>query len=135
MRLAQQLYEGIDIKGHGTIGLITYLRTDSIRVAEEADQAARRFVAEQYGAEYASQGEEIKKGNGKIQDAHEAIRPTNIELTPVKVKDSLSQRSFPPLSVNLEAVCGKPHEQRRLRRQILSAWRQAACCLPCRLPG
>ena len=94
MRLAQQLYEGIDIKGHGTIGLITYLRTDSIRVAEEADQAARRFVAEQYGAEYASQGEEIKKGNGKIQDAHEAIRPTNIELTPVKVKDSLSRDLF-----------------------------------------
>lgn len=94
MRLAQQLYEGVDVKGHGTIGLITYLRTDSTRVAAEADQAARKFIEEQYGSGYVSRQEEAKKANGKIQDAHEAIRPTNIELTPVKVKDSLSRDQF-----------------------------------------
>lgn len=94
MRLAQQLYEGVDVKGHGTIGLITYLRTDSTRIAEEADQAARQFVREQYGEAYTSDGESAKKTNGKIQDAHEAIRPTNIALTPTKVKDSLARDLF-----------------------------------------
>lgn len=94
MRLAQQLYEGVDIKGHGTVGLITYLRTDSTRIAEEADQAARQFIREQYGEKYTSGDESAKKVNGKIQDAHEAIRPTNIALTPVKVKDSLARDLF-----------------------------------------
>lgn len=94
MRLAQQLYEGVDIKGHGTVGLITYLRTDSTRIAEEADQTARQFIREQYGEKYTSDGESAKKANGKIQDAHEAIRPTNIALTPVKVKDSLARDLF-----------------------------------------
>ncbi len=94
MRLAQQLYEGVDIKGHGTIGLITYLRTDSIRVAEEADLTARKFIEEQYGKQYAALSGAVKKTNGKIQDAHEAIRPTNIELTPVQVKDSLPRDQF-----------------------------------------
>lgn len=94
MRLAQQLYEGIDIKGHGTIGLITYLRTDSTRVAEEADQAARQFIKGQYGEQYTSAGENGKKTTGKIQDAHEAIRPTNISLTPTQIKDSLARDLF-----------------------------------------
>jgi len=94
MRLAQQLYEGVDVKGHGTIGLITYLRTDSTRVAKEADQAARSFIEEVYGSNYVSGREDDKKTGGKIQDAHEAIRPTNIALTPVKVKDSLSRDQF-----------------------------------------
>lgn len=94
MRLAQQLYEGVDVKGHGTIGLITYLRTDSIRVAEEADMTARKFIEEQYGKQYTAISGAVKKTNGKIQDAHEAIRPTNIELTPVQVKDSLPRDQF-----------------------------------------
>lgn len=94
MRLAQQLYEGVDVKGHGTIGLITYLRTDSIRVAEEADMAARKFIEEQYGKQYTALSGTEKKTNGKIQDAHEAIRPTNIELTPTQVKDSLPRDQF-----------------------------------------
>lgn len=94
MRLAQQLYEGVDVKGHGTIGLITYLRTDSIRVAEEADMTARKFIEEQYGKQYTALSGAVKKTNGKIQDAHEAIRPTNIELTPVQVKDSLPRDQF-----------------------------------------
>ncbi|MCI8269815.1 MAG: type I DNA topoisomerase [Lachnospiraceae bacterium] len=94
MRLAQQLYEGVDIKGHGTIGLITYLRTDSTRIADEADAAARKYVEETYGAEYVLKGGNTGKSGGKIQDAHEAIRPTDITLSPVQVKESLQRDLF-----------------------------------------
>ena len=94
MRLAQQLYEGVEVKGHGTIALITYLRTDSTRVAEEADQAARAYIGQNYGEKYVSEGETAKKGGAKIQDAHEAIRPTDITLTPASVKDSLPRDQF-----------------------------------------
>ena len=94
MRLAQQLYEGVEVKEHGTIALITYLRTDSTRVAEEADQAARAYIGQNYGEKYVSEGETAKKGGAKIQDAHEAIRPTDITLTPASVKDSLPRDQF-----------------------------------------
>ncbi len=94
MRLAQQLYEGIDVKGHGTIGLITYLRTDSIRISEEADAFAREFIEKNYGVNYKSETEEKKSNSKKIQDAHEAIRPTYTDLTPVIVKESLSRDLF-----------------------------------------
>lgn len=94
MRIAQQLYEGVDIKGHGTIGLITYLRTDSTRISEEADRLARTFIKETYGDSYYLAPEEDKKGGKKIQDAHEAIRPTDIKLLPSEVKDSLSREQF-----------------------------------------
>mgnify|MGYP001169907488 FL=1 len=94
MRLAQQLYEGVEVKGHGTIALITYLRTDSTRVAEEADQAARAYIGQNYGEKYVSEGETAKIGGAKIQDAHEAIRPTDITLTPASVKDSLPRDQF-----------------------------------------
>ncbi len=94
MRLAQQLYEGIDIKGHGTIGLITYLRTDSVRISDEADGNAREFIAEHYGAEFVADIELNKENNKKIQDAHEAIRPTYVTLTPVIIKESLSRDQF-----------------------------------------
>lgn len=94
MRLAQQLYEGIDIKGQGTVGLITYLRTDSVRISEEADAAARSYIRENYGERYVSTEENVKKGNSRIQDAHEAIRPSAITRTPVLVKESLSRDQF-----------------------------------------
>ncbi len=94
MRIAQQLYEGVDIKGQGTVGLITYLRTDSVRISDEADEAARAFVEQNYGSQYLSVGEGKKKSDAKIQDAHEAIRPTSIERTPTEVKDSLSRDQF-----------------------------------------
>ena len=94
MRLAQQLYEGIDVKGYGTIGLITYLRTDSTRIAEEADVAAREYIDQNYGSQYVAGQESKKKSTGKIQDAHEAIRPTDIALTPTIVKESLSRELF-----------------------------------------
>lgn len=94
MRLAQQLYEGIDIKGNGTVGVITYLRTDSTRVSEEAEKAAKDYIAGQYGAEYAAESVTEKKNTQKIQDAHEAIRPTDIKRTPMQLKDSLSRDQF-----------------------------------------
>ena len=94
MRLAQQLYEGVDIKGEGTIGIITYLRTDSTRIAEEADVLAKQFIKDNYGEKYVTKVESTKAKAGKIQDAHEAIRPTNVELTPTKVKESLSRDQF-----------------------------------------
>ncbi len=94
MRLAQQLYEGVDVKGSGTVGLITYLRTDSTRISEEADQNAREYIAAQYGEEYVADAEK-KSDNGKrIQDAHEAIRPTDISRLPAQVKESLSRDQF-----------------------------------------
>lgn len=94
MRLAQQLYEGIDIKGNGTVGVITYLRTDSTRISEEADQAAREYIAGNYGEAYISTSEKTDKKGQKIQDAHEAIRPTDISRTPAMLKDSLSRDQF-----------------------------------------
>ena len=94
MRIAQQLYEGVDIKGEGTVGLITYLRTDSTRISEEADAAAHAFVAERYGKEFEAEVVNTKKPAGKIQDAHEAIRPSDINRVPSEIKDSLSRDQF-----------------------------------------
>lgn len=94
MRIAQQLYEGIDIKGNGTVGLITYLRTDSTRISEEADHAAREFVKQQYGSEYAAEPQPEKKSGKKIQDAHEAIRPSDVTRTPFNIKESMSRDQY-----------------------------------------
>ena len=94
MRIAQQLYEGVDIKGQGTVGIITYLRTDSVRISEEADAAAREFIGTNYGEQYLSAGEGSRKNGAKIQDAHEAIRPTDINRIPSDIKDSLSRDQF-----------------------------------------
>ncbi len=94
MRLAQQLYEGIDIKGNGTVGIITYLRTDSTRVSEEAEALSKEYIEKEYGPEYAATAVKEKKTDKKIQDAHEAIRPTDISRMPVQMKDSLSRDQF-----------------------------------------
>ncbi len=94
MRIAQQLYEGVSIKGHGTVGLITYLRTDSTRVSEEANEACIQYVTENFGEKYVQKNEKKNTSQGKIQDAHEAIRPTYIEFTPDMVKDQLQRDQF-----------------------------------------
>lgn len=94
MRIAQQLYEGINIKGKGTIGLITYLRTDSIRISEEASSAASKYISENYGEAYLANEHKTDKSGKKIQDAHEAIRPTDITLSPTKVKEQLTRDQF-----------------------------------------
>ena len=105
MRIAQQLYEGVDIKGEGTVGLITYLRTDSTRISDEANAAAVEYIRSQYGEEYlgaaltqASPAGEGKKssdaGSARIQDAHEAIRPSDIRRTPASVRGALTREQY-----------------------------------------
>lgn len=94
MRIAQQLYEGVDVKGQGTVGLITYLRTDSVRISDEADADARAYIAQNYGEEFVATQTITQKGGAKIQDAHEAIRPSDIARTPAVVKESLSRDQF-----------------------------------------
>ena len=97
MRIAQQLYEGVDIKGSGTVGLITYLRTDSTRISEEADANARAYVGKAYGEEYVAEtaSEQKQKNDGKnIQDAHEAIRPSDVTRVPAEIKESLTRDQF-----------------------------------------
>ncbi|SCJ77129.1 DNA topoisomerase 1 [uncultured Eubacterium sp.] len=93
MMVAQQLYEGVEIKGQGTVGLITYLRTDSVRISDEAKAAAASFITDKYGKEYL--GNNVYSNKKKdIQDAHEAIRPSNISLDPESIKESLSNEQF-----------------------------------------
>ncbi len=94
MRLAQQLYEGVDIKGEGTVGLITYLRTDSTRVSAEAETMAHEFIVNEYGAEYAAEVIASRKTEQKIQDAHEAIRPTDVKRLPIAIKEQLPRDLF-----------------------------------------
>lgn len=94
MRIAQQLYEGVEIKGQGTVGMITYLRTDSTRVSEEAQSAVHEFIKENYGAEYLENQSAERKDSKNIQDAHEAIRPADVEKTPAEVKEYLSRDQY-----------------------------------------
>ena len=94
MRLAQQLYEGVDIKGEGTIGLITYLRTDSTRVSEEAEAMATEYITSHYGSEYRAEESGDRKTGQKIQDAHEAIRPTDMNRNPIEIKEQLPRDLF-----------------------------------------
>ncbi|MDU2122374.1 MAG: type I DNA topoisomerase [Clostridium celatum] len=94
MSIAQALYEGVDIKGYGTVGLITYMRTDSVRISEEAQGKAIDFIKESYGNEYVPENPRVYKGKKNIQDAHEAIRPSHIEITPEIAKASLSGEQY-----------------------------------------
>ena len=94
MRIAQGLYEGVNVKGEGTVGIITYLRTDSTRIADEAQKAAEEYISQTYGVEYASKAQVQAKNGKKIQDAHEAIRPTDIRRTPQMLKDSLNREQL-----------------------------------------
>ena len=94
MRLAQQLYEGVDIPGEGTVGLITYLRTDSTRVSEEAENMAAEFIESHYGEKYLAETTAEKKNAQKIQDAHEAIRPTDLNRIPLEIKEDLPRDLF-----------------------------------------
>lgn len=94
MMIAQQLYEGINIKGEGTVGLVSYIRTDSFRISDEAYDAVVSFIKDQYGDEYVNPERIIYKSKGKTQDAHEAIRPTEILRSPDSIKESLSKDQF-----------------------------------------
>lgn len=94
MSIAQQLYEGVDIEGEGTVGLITYMRTDSLRLSEDALDAAKQFIVARYGADYYPPETRRFKAKANAQDAHEAIRPSNVELTPELVRKSLTQEQY-----------------------------------------
>lgn len=94
MMLAQQLYEGIDIKGEGTVGLVSYIRTDSVRISEEAKGEAEKYILEQYGKEFISTSVRTQKTGKKIQDAHEAIRPSSIFREPENIKESLEKDQY-----------------------------------------
>lgn len=95
MRLAQELYEGVTLKGKGSVGLITYLRTDSTRISEEADASCREYIAQQYGEQFVGDKTAVKTSKaGKIQDAHEAIRPTDSSLSPAMIKEQLPRDLF-----------------------------------------
>ena len=93
MFTAQQLYEGIDIKGEGTVGLVSYIRTDSVRVSEEARAMAKDYIKKEYGPEYYA-GNYFKNRKKDVQDAHEAIRPTSVTRTPDSIKDSLTKDQY-----------------------------------------
>ena len=94
MQLAQQLYEGISIKGHGSIGLITYLRTDSVRISSEADALVKEYIEKEYGKEFVNLEANNGRTGKRVQDAHEAIRPTNVQFIPTEIKDSLSRDQY-----------------------------------------
>lgn len=94
MQVAQQLYEGVDIEGRGTLGLISYIRTDSVRLSDEAVAAAREMIAERYGEQFVPEKPNVYKGRKSAQDAHEAIRPTNLELRPEDIKASLTKDQY-----------------------------------------
>lgn len=94
MSIAQGLYEGVEIKGYGTVGLITYMRTDSVRISEEAQGKAKEFIESSYGKEYLPDSPRIYKGKKNIQDAHEAIRPTYVEITPEVAKENLTAEQY-----------------------------------------
>ncbi|MHC1721234.1 MAG: type I DNA topoisomerase [Clostridiaceae bacterium] len=94
MSIAQQLYEGVDVKGYGTQGLITYMRTDSVRISEEAQKLAADYVSNSFGSEYVPTAPRIFRGKKNAQDAHEAIRPTNVEITPDVVKGTLKDEQY-----------------------------------------
>ncbi|MEE1005610.1 MAG: type I DNA topoisomerase [Acutalibacteraceae bacterium] len=94
MRIAQQLYEGVDVPGVGTTGLITYMRTDSLRISEEARAAANKYISGRYGANYLPEKPRYFKTKSGAQDAHEAIRPTSVTLTPDSLKESLTAEQY-----------------------------------------
>ena len=94
MAIAQQLYEGVDVAGEGTLGLITYMRTDSLRLSDEAMASAADFIKSRYGAPYYYGKFHVFKTKSGAQDAHEAIRPTHVELDPERIKDSLTREQY-----------------------------------------
>ncbi len=94
MKAAQELYEGLDVAGLGTVGLITYMRTDSLRISDEARAAGNRFIAETYGEKYLPKKPRYYKSKGNIQDGHEAIRPSMPEVTPDSIKGSLTTDQY-----------------------------------------
>ena len=115
MAIAQQLYEGVDIEGEGTVGLITYMRTDSLRISEEAIAAAKEFIVGRYGQQYyPAKGANHYKAKASAQDAHEAIRPSNVNWTPEMLKKGPHRRAVSSVPSGVEPLCGLPDGQCRV---------------------
>ena len=120
MLIAQQLYEGVEIQGKGTTGLITYIRTDSVRIADEAQKAALEYIAEAYGKDYVPDKPNIYKGRKGAQDAHEAIRPADIRLTPQEVKASLNASQYKLYKLIYERFIASQMTEARLETTTVS---------------
>ena len=105
MSVAQQLYEGISLKGREAVGLITYMRTDSLRLSDEAVSAARDFITDRYGKEYLPKSPRKYKGRKNSQDAHEAIRPVDVTITPESIRDDLTPDQYKSTGSS-EPLCG-----------------------------
>ena len=119
MSIAQQLYEGVDITGEGTVGLITYMRTDSLRLSEEAIAAAKGFIESRYGKEYYPPKARHYKTKGNAQDAHEAIRPSDVNLVPEDIKKDLTTEQFRLYKLIWSRFLpGLPDGLRRVRQRV-----------------
>ena len=115
MRLAQQLYEGIEVDG-APVGLITYMRTDSTQVAPEAQQEARAYIGERYGADYVpGQAPQYRTKSALAQEAHEAIRPTSVLRTPEAMRAVLDTAAGAAVRTDLATLCGQPDGPRGVR--------------------
>ena len=134
MRLAQQLYEGVEVKGHGTIGLITYLRTDSTRIAEEADAAARAFVKEHYGENYMAAGEPAKRMRERSRMLMRLSALPIYPFTPVMVKESLPRDLFRLYQLIWKRFCCQPHGSGRMETTMVKSGEETSCSVQLR-PG
>ena len=125
MAVAQQLYEGVDIQGEGTVGLITYMRTDSLRLSEEALSAAKEMILSRYGKDYYPEKTRHFKAKSGAQDAHEAIRPSDVRLTPEDIKKDLTSEQY-RLRQRLHrgGVGGLPLPGQPLLPQVLRLYRR-----------
>lgn len=120
MLIAQQLYEGVEIHGKGTTGLITYIRTDSVRIADEAQKAALEYISDTYGKDYVPGKPNIYKGRKGAQDAHEAIRPADIRLTPQEAKASLNASQYKLYKLIYERFIASQMAEARLETTSVS---------------
>ena len=135
MQVAQQLYEGVDIEGRGTLGLISYIRTDSVRLSDEAVAAAREMIAERYGEQFVPEKPNVYKGRKSAQDAHEAIRPTNLELRPEDIKASLTKDNITSIGWSICALSPARWRTRCMKPSRLKSLRIRALCFAQVLSG
>lgn len=115
MQVVQQLYEGIDLEGEGTQGIVSYIRTDSVRISDEALNALREYIPERFGSDYLPEKPNEYKGRKNAQDAHEAIRPTDVHRTPDSIKPSLTKEQYNLYKLIYNRFLAEPDDARPLR--------------------
>lgn len=119
MKTAQELYEGVDIEGQGAVGLITYMRTDSLRVSEEAQKAAADLIREKFGPEYLPPKPKVYKSRNNSQDAHEAIRPASVNVIPDEIKSSLTSDQYKLYKLIWERFMASQMENAQLDASVI----------------